>query len=60
MMPKDIIKTKYGLTFNTDLSNSYGIHLWNNLVRVKNIDIISAHPNSLFMSLNGYLLTKSL
>ena len=61
MMPKDNeIKTKYGLTFNTDLSNSYGIHLWNNLVRVKNIDIISAHPNSLFMSLNGYLLTKSL
>lgn len=52
MMPKDKeVKTKYGLTFNTDLSNSYGIHLWNNIVRIKNIDVNNAHPDSLYRSL---------
>ena len=52
MIPKDKeVKSKYGLTFNTDLSNSYGIHLWHNLVRVKNIDVNNAHPDSLYKSL---------
>ena len=43
-----IIKEKYGLQWYYDLSNSYGIHLWSNMCRLKNIDFENTHENSLF------------
>ena len=42
------IKEKYGLQWYYDLSNSYGIHLWSNMCRLKNIDFENTHENSLF------------
>ena len=55
MIPKDKeVKSKYGLTYNRDFSNSYGIHLWNNVCRLKKIDFeneTNIHKNSLWNQL---------
>jgi len=49
------VKTKYGLNLQKDFTNSYGVHLWANLVRNKKIDIDSPHPDSIYNRLiNGY------
>ena len=48
------VKSKYGLTYNRDFSNSYGIHLWNNVCRLKKIDFeneTNIHKNSLWNQL---------
>ena len=44
----DEIPTKYGLEWDMDISDSYGVHLWANLVRNKKVDLNKIHENSLF------------
>ena len=44
----DEIPTKYGLNWDMDISDSYGVHLWANLVRNKRVDLNKIHESSLF------------